>query len=70
MSDAEISADVKSSLLKRKLQLWYNTLYDAQIDARIAETLEDQQMKDQAAARMKQAHKAIDLLKNLLGGEK
>lgn len=55
-------AAIERYIITNKLQLWRNTLYDAQLDAKIGETLDDAEMKKQAIERMKKSQKAIDLL--------
>jgi len=70
LDEAMVPDTVKMQIIRNKLQVWQNTLYDAQLDARIAEALDDMQSKERATRRMKEAHKAIDFLEMLsLEGE-
>jgi hypothetical protein len=69
VSEIELPEATKIIILRNKLKLWKNTLYDAQLDARIAKVLEDERNEEQAAQRMKHAHKAIDFLSTLLKSE-
>lgn len=50
-------------IIERKIEMYENTLYDAELDARIAATLEDENMANSAKQNMKRATKAIDFLK-------
>ena len=59
---------VKLKLLQDKIQLWRNTLYDAELDAKVAVALEDERNKEHAEQRMKAALKALDVLGEILGG--
>jgi len=63
----DISNDTKRVLLTQKLELWQNTLYDAQLDTEIAKMLSDEPLSEQSQARMKSALKAIELLNDKLG---
>lgn len=63
MDDKNITnSSIQQVILKNKLQLWQNTLYDAEVDVRLAKRLEDKQMEQTALERMKQSQKAIDWL--------
>lgn len=66
MNDS-IPNDTKLVLLTKKLEMWQNTLYDAQLDAEIAKMLGDEPLGEQSQARMKAALKAIELLNDKLG---
>ena len=48
-----IPKEVKIALTKRQLQLAENSLYSAQIDVRVAESINDEQMKKTAIEQMK-----------------
>lgn len=63
---SEIAAERKAGLIKNKILLWENTVYDAQLDAEIDEMLGDEQGLAQAKTRMKNALKAIGLLEEKL----
>lgn len=56
----EPATEVKLALLRRKRQEWENGHYDASLDVRIADVLEDDQMKQTSLARMKRALQALD----------
>lgn len=64
----DIPQAIKRQITGQKLQVWRNTLYDCELDARVAEALDDQQAKVQASNRMKNALKAIDVLDEILQG--
>jgi len=60
----EITNDVKRVIVEQKLTLYKNTLYDAELDAKIALLLNDKE--DATKARIKQVLKAIELLETEL----
>ena len=62
----QVPDEVKRGLLSGKLQLWRNTLYDAQLDIEVAKAIEDERLMQQSATRLKGALKAIDLLEKML----
>ena len=62
-----IPNDTKLVLLTKKLEMWQNTLYDAQLDAEIAKMLGDSPLSEQSQTRMKAALKAIELMNDKLG---
>jgi len=64
----EVSIDVKHQILTQKLQLLQNTYYSHTLDAKIAETLGDQQMLQGAKEQMAKCLRAIDLLEGKLTG--
>lgn len=51
-------------VLKSKLELYENTVWDAEFDVKIAATLKDETMAKNAKKRMKDAMKAITLLES------
>lgn len=57
---------VKRQLLRQKIEVWRNTVYDAELDVRVADVLGDDRLKEQAAQRLKDAFKALDLLEGML----
>lgn len=50
-------------IIERKIEMYENTLYDAELEAKIADVLEDEQAKENAKRNMKRVMKAIDFLK-------
>jgi hypothetical protein len=70
----KLSIDRQALILDNKLEMWQNTYYDAQIDAKIATDIENDVLLTQATTRMKQALAAIAWLENeitkLEGGDK
>jgi CRISPR/Cas system CSM-associated protein Csm4 (group 5 of RAMP superfamily) len=64
----EITNDVKRVIVEQKLTLYKNTLYDAELDAKIALLLNDKE--DATKARIKQVLKAIELLETELAALK
>ena len=62
----EIPTEAKIFIIKQNRQKWANTLYDAELEHRIAEKLKDTRMREKAAQRMKNALEAIDLLEEVL----
>lgn len=65
----DISDEIKRQLIEQKIDLWRRTYYDAELDAKIAEALDDPQLKRMATERMKKALKAVDVLEKLLNEE-
>lgn len=63
----EIPDEAKIFIIEQNRQKWANTLYDAELDAKIAEKLGDERLREQAAQRMKNALKALDVLEGILG---
>ena len=60
----EIENDVKRMIVEQKLVLYRNTLYDAELDAKIALLLKDKE--EITKERIKQVLKAIELLETEL----
>lgn len=69
MGDVQIPAAIRLQILADKLQMWRNTLYDATLDAKVAQVLKDQPALLRAAGRMKKALGAIEFLEKLLQEE-
>ena len=61
-----IPKEVKIEIAKRQLQLVENSLYSSQIDVRVAENIQDEQMKKAAVAQMKKFEKMKDEYKKIL----
>jgi len=55
----DISIERHLSILRSKLATWQNTYIDAKYDAEIAQDIGNDQLAEQAMARMKQALSAI-----------
>ena len=64
--NVEIPDEAKIIIIEQNRQKWTNTLYDAELGAKIAEKLGDEGMKKKEAQRMKDALKAIDVLEEIL----
>lgn len=58
----EITTETQLVIIDQKLALYRNTLYDAQLDGRIAQHLDNAQSIAAATNRMKEIHKTIDWL--------
>lgn len=58
--------DVQLQILKQKLELWCNTHFSATWDAKIAETLGDDGMRQQAVKQMKSALQAQSVIKDAI----
>ena len=56
----------KKQMLEQKLQLWKNTIYDAEVDARVAQAIGDDQLLETAKRRLGQAIKATDVVGKIL----
>lgn len=65
-TDGKISLEAQRALIENKIQQWINSRYDAELDARVAAALDNKEMLKQAEQRMKNALKAVDLLKEML----
>lgn len=65
-TDGKISLEAQRMLIENKIQQWINSRYDAELDARVAAALDNKEMLKQAERRMKNALKAVDLLKEML----
>ena len=64
--DLDISPDIKTEILTRKLSLWNNTLFDAATDEKLGRILEDEAISKAAQVRMKNALKAIEGLEAMI----
>lgn len=60
--DTTIPIETQLIIIDQKLVLYRNTLYDAQLDGRIAQHLDNAQQITAATNRMKEIHKMIDWL--------
>ena len=58
----EITSERKEALIRQKNAMWQNTIFDAQLDAEIAEALSDEPGLEQAKERMKKAMTAVKLM--------
>lgn len=58
--------DFKRQLIAQKIQMFLNTIYDAELDGKVAQMLGDERKQEGAEKRMKDALKAIDLLEKIL----
>lgn len=64
---SDVPVEVQVQIIQQKIQIWRNTEYDAQLDAEVAQVLDDAQMKAAAVQRMKNAKKAVAELERKLG---
>ena len=64
----DVPVEIQAQIIQQKIQIWLNTEYDAQLDAEIAQVLDDAQMKAAAVQRMKNAKKAVAELTRKLNG--
>lgn len=58
----KITIETQLVIIDQKLALYRNSLYDAQLDGRIAQHLDNAQQIAAATNRMKEIHKTIDWL--------
>ena len=61
-----VSPEAKRTMLVQKLALWHNTTYDASIDAKVAQMLNNEPLLQAAAKRMAEALKAEEYIQGLL----
>lgn len=62
----DIPIENKRQLLAQNLMRWRNTAYDAETDAKVGDIIGDEQIKQQAATRLKNALKAIDAIEQII----
>lgn len=68
----EITKDIRIKILQEKLQLWRNTLFSYEADAKVAQQLMDAKieagkgMLNEATANMKQCTVSIDALQKMI----
>ena len=65
----DIPVRARRELLRQKLELWRNTCFDAELDAKVADAIGDDGLKEQGMARLKQALKAVGALEAMLKEE-
>jgi hypothetical protein len=63
---AAIDGVARKQLIENKITLWRNTIYDAELDARVADALGKEAASEQAQERMKEAMQAVELLEGML----
>ena len=63
---ASVPVEVQRDLIERKIELWRNSVADAQLDAAVGKALDDERMRTQAAKRIKQALRALAFLEERL----
>lgn len=56
----EVSKEVRLDLINQKLAIWNNTLYDAGEDAKVANIIENDNLKRAAEKRVREALKALE----------
>lgn len=61
----EITFQAQMQVVGQKLALWQNTLYSAELDARVAKAIDDDQMLAQAKTQMKRSLQVIDQLEKI-----
>jgi hypothetical protein len=57
-----VTDEARQSILAQKITVWQNTAYDAALDAKVAQALEDTDGEAQAKARLKKCLQAIEVL--------
>lgn len=68
----EIDKEIKRQIVEQRLQLWRNTLYSNELDAKVGQQLVEakltggEQILDAAKAEMKKCFSAIELLQKEL----
>lgn len=65
--DYKVAPEAQRAIIAQKLTLWQNTAFDAELDAKVAQVLGDEEMKALAARRLKDALKAQAVLTEMLG---
>lgn len=58
----ELSPEIKRLILEQKRTQYLHTRYDAEIECKIADLIEDKGLKDQGVERLKRIQKALDLI--------
>ncbi len=62
LTEFNVPSETKKTIIKRQIQLWKNTLYEAQVQARVAQVIRNEEMQTAAAARAEEAIRAMDEL--------
>lgn len=62
----DVALEVKINILQQKIAFWQNSHYGFELDARVAQTLGDNQMLERAKNDMKRALQAQDELKKIM----
>lgn len=62
---SHVTTETKRVLIERQLQTWRNTQYDAEVQVKVADAIDDSGMKETAVAQMQRAIRAIDVLEDL-----
>lgn len=58
----ELNSETKLEILKQKIESYYQQIYSYKIDLRVAEALEDTQLKERVIALTTRAMTAIEIL--------
>lgn len=66
MNDDNVTPEVKINILQQKITFWQNSHYSASLDARVAQTIGDERMLEQAKSDMKRTLQAQDELKKIM----
>ena len=59
MAKINVSPEILKQITANKILVWQNTIADAGLDAQVAQYIDDSRLSAEAAARLKQALKAI-----------
>ena len=65
---ADIPIERKRMVITQKLELWHNTYYSDELDAKIAQAIKDEPMLERSKTNMKRALQVIDQLEEVLAG--
>lgn len=65
-SEEEPKREIRLEIVRRQLKLWQNTLYEAKVQARVANVIDNDSLAVGAAQNVEQAIRAIDELTALL----
>jgi len=63
----EIDVAVQKVLIRDRIKLWRNSVYQAGLDMKVATVLEDEQMQVNAKREVARGITAIDTLEKILG---
>jgi len=62
----EVSKEVKKVILKQELQMYYNSIYQLTIKAKVAKDIEDEKAAESWKAELEKLHKYVDKYETLL----
>ena len=61
----EITKETQLAIVDNKIQLYVNSRYDAEVDAKVADITDDENLKKSAQERVKKIIKALDALEKI-----